>query len=223
MLSVSIAVVTWAANAFADSPNLMGAYGFTRTVKCIVSVFPFDDHFRATVPTFGESFAEEGVRTFNGDGNGKQSFHALDIVIPGVPDELPPPHVPPHVSAAHVVDQPFAYTIGDDGTWGIQGGGSISGFVDKGPRAGQTFTIMNIAPPVGHMSTNAATLTLSTVTPAIETITYYDATNTPIDSFYRICNRSSVEISQTATIDAPSRCQRRSVFGFLESSRRFGS
>ena len=42
MLSLSIAVVTWAANAFADSPNLMGAYGFTRTVKCIVSHTGFD-------------------------------------------------------------------------------------------------------------------------------------------------------------------------------------
>ena len=117
------------------------------------------------------------------------------IVIPGLPEEPPPLHVSPHAGAAHVVDQPFAYTIGDDGKWGIQGGGSISGFVDAGPRAGQTFTIMFIAPAAGHMSTNAATLTLSTVTTVIETITYYDPTNTPIDSFYRICNRSSVEIS----------------------------
>ena len=47
MLSASIAVVTWAANAFADSPNLMGAYGFTRTVKCIVSHTGFDSNNRA--------------------------------------------------------------------------------------------------------------------------------------------------------------------------------
>ena len=199
MLSVSIAVVTWAANAFADSPNLKGDYGFTRTVKCIVSESDFDGiDFHATGPTWGEAFAEEGVRTFNGDGNGKQKFNALNITIPGVDSLSPPVHVPPHASAAHVVDQPFAYTIGDDGQWGIQGHGSISGFVDKGPRAGQTFTILNIAPAVGHMSTNAATLTLSTVTPVIETITYYDpSTNPPtaLKTFNRICNRSSVEIS----------------------------
>jgi len=107
MLSASIAVVTWAANAFADSPNLIGDYDFTRTVKCIVSVFPFDGKdFRATGPTFGESFAEEGVRTFNGDGNGTQSFTALNIEIPSGNAGA---------NSSHVTNQKFTYTVNGDG------------------------------------------------------------------------------------------------------------
>jgi hypothetical protein len=182
MLSASIAVVTWAANAFADSPNLKGDYGFTRTVKCIVSTdssFPHD-------MTFGESFAEEGVRTFNGDGNGKQSFKALNIIIPA-------DH--PGAASSEVTDQPFAYSVNGDGTWSVPGNGSITGMVDTGPRHGQTFTIFPIGPSLGHISTNAATLTLSTVTPTIETITYSSPIPDGYTTFYRICNRSSVEIS----------------------------
>jgi hypothetical protein len=188
MLSLSIAVVTWAANAFADSPNLMGAYGFTRTVRCIVSETRFTkDTHRAETPYFGESFAEEGVATFNGDGKGTQSFTALNIEIPGAHSGA---------NSSHVKDQGFAYVVGDDGKWSIQGGGSITGTVDDGPRAGDTFTINNIASPVGHISTNAATLTLSTVgPPVIETIDYVTSLGVPDGTLFRICNRSTVFIS----------------------------
>ena len=164
MLSASIAVVTWAANAFADSPSLMGAYGFTRTVKCIVSHTGFTDpDNRALDGYFGEAFAEEGVRTFNGDGNGTERFTALNIEIPSANAGA---------NSSHVTNQKFTYTVNGDGTWSIPGSGSVTGHVDDGPRAGQDFTISNLTPAVGHMSTNAATLTLSTVTPTIETITY---------------------------------------------------
>ena len=124
MLSVSIAVVIWAASAVADSPNLKGDYGFTRTVKCIVSMDPTFPHDM----TFGESFAEEGVRTFNGDGTGKQSFHALNILIPK--DQ-------PGAASSHVIDQPFTYSVNGDGTWSIPAAGSmaldsLSGTVEDG-------------------------------------------------------------------------------------------
>jgi hypothetical protein len=36
MLTVSAAVVTWAANAVADSPKLKGDYAFTGSATCIV-------------------------------------------------------------------------------------------------------------------------------------------------------------------------------------------
>jgi hypothetical protein len=37
MLSISAAVVTWAASAIADSPNLKGDYGATGSATCILS------------------------------------------------------------------------------------------------------------------------------------------------------------------------------------------
>ena len=188
MLSVSIAVVIWAASAVADSPNLKGDYGFTRTVKCIVSHtgFTHPDN-RALDGYYGEAFAEEGVRTFNGDGNGTERFTALNIEIPSANAGA---------NSSHVTNQKFTYTVNGDGTWSIPGSGSITGHVDDGPRAGQDFTIFPVGPSLGHISTNAATLTLSTVTPTIETITY--TTGSPpvvVDTLYRICNRSSVHIS----------------------------
>lgn len=185
LIPASITGIMWAANAGADSPQLMGDYGFTRNVTCIVSASGFDSNdFHAVGSSFGESFAEKGVRTFNGDGTGAENFLALNITDPALS---------PGASSSHVTN-PFNYTINGDGSWTIPGGGSITGTVDKGPRAGQTFTITNIAPAVGWISQNAMTLTLDTVTPAIETITYYSG-GVSVATFSRICNRSSVLIS----------------------------
>ena len=192
MLSVSIAVVTWAASAIADSPNLMGDYGFTRTVRCIVSEFVFDDNFQPTGPAFGESFAEEGVRTFYGDGTGTTRFKALNITTP--------PAMHPGAFTSEVPDQKFSYSIDGDGKWSIPGGGSITGTVGPtGPKANDKFTISDIAPVVGHISKDSATLTLSTVTPPTtansETIQYTTPSGADDGTLYRICNRSSVLIS----------------------------
>jgi hypothetical protein len=185
LLSASMVGIIWAANAVADSPRLMGTYGFTRTVTCVVSASGFDPNdFHASGPSFGESFAETGIRTFNRDGTGTQSSMNLDIIDPALS---------PGASSSHFTS-PFTYVINGDGTWAIPGGGSISGTVDGGPRAGQTFTITNIAPAIGWISRNAKTLTLTTVTPAIESITYYSG-GVPVSTFYRICNRSSTLIS----------------------------
>ena len=74
MLSISAAVMTWAASAVADSPKLKGDYGFTRNEQCIVSSSPFTDDHQAMVPSSRQGSVPEGVRTFNGDGTGTISF-----------------------------------------------------------------------------------------------------------------------------------------------------
>jgi hypothetical protein len=146
------------ANAVADSPNLMGAYAFTRNTTCIVvsHTVGFNPNFQALGPTIREFFAEEGVRTFNGDGTGTQSSKNLNIYENEIAGSV-------GAASSHFTDN-FKYIINGDGTWTIQGGGTISGTVDTGPRASQTFTITNIAPAVGHISQNGMTLTLATVT-----------------------------------------------------------
>ena len=193
MLSVSTVVVAWAASAFADSPNLKGDYGFTRNEQCIVSSAPFTDDHQATVASARQGFVSEGVRTFNGDGTGTISFKSLNIIVPGSS---------PGADVGETTDGKFTYVVHGDGTWSTPGGGSTHGTAQTGPRAGQTFTISHIAPAVGHISKNAQTLTLSTVTPPTtansEIIDYFDPTTsppTPKGTLYRICNRSSVLIS----------------------------
>jgi hypothetical protein len=194
MLSISGAVMTWAASAVADSPKLKGDYGFTRNEQCIVSSSPFTDDHQAMVPNNArQGFVSEGVRTFNGDGTGTVSFKSLNIIVPGSLQGA---------DTSETTDQKFTYVVNGAGTWSTPGGGSSHGTVHTGPRAGQTFTISHIAPAVGHISKNAQTLTLSTVTPPTtansEIIDYFDPTTsppTPKGTLYRICNRSSVLIS----------------------------
>jgi len=193
MLSISGAVMTWAASAVADSPILKGDYGFTHNEQCIVSSAPFTDDHQATVLSSRQGSVSEGVRTFNGDGTGTQSFKSLNIVVPGSFEGADP---------SETTNQKFNYVVNGDGTWPTSGGGSTHGTVQTGPRKGQTFTISHIAPAVGHISKNAQTLTLSTVTPPTtansEIIEYFDPTTnppTPKGTLYRICNRSNVLIS----------------------------
>jgi hypothetical protein len=68
VLSVSIAVVTWAAIAVADSPQLKGAYGFTGSAICVVTPNGFNSDLTAIPPVSLFSDAVEGIRTFKGDG-----------------------------------------------------------------------------------------------------------------------------------------------------------
>ena len=112
MLSASIVGILWATNGVADSPQLKGTYGFTRTVKCVVSVYGFDpSDFHALGPSFGEAFAEEGIRTFNGDGTGTQSTTTLGIIEPALT---------PCASSSHF-NNSFTYIINGDGSWRIPG------------------------------------------------------------------------------------------------------
>jgi hypothetical protein len=182
--------MTWAASAVAGSPNLKGDYGFTRNEQCIVSSSPFTDDHQAMVSNNArQGFVAEEVLTFNGDGTGTVNFKSLAIIVPGIEG----------ADTNEITDQKFTYVVNG---WSTPGGGSSHGTLHTGPRAGQTFTVTHIAPAVGHISKNAQTLTLSTVTPPTtansEIIDYFDPTTsppTPKGTVYRICNRSSVFIS----------------------------
>ena len=72
MLSISAAVITWAASAVADSPNVKGDYGFTGTNSCIhaAGFTGVNGGFVATSSGAFESAAVEGIQSFNGDGTG---------------------------------------------------------------------------------------------------------------------------------------------------------
>jgi hypothetical protein len=71
-----------------------------------------------------------------------------------------------------------------DGSF-IQKDVSASGTILTGPRAGQTFTLLNVADQIGGPSLNRDSFTLATFTPTVETVAYSNG-----DIAQRICQRS---------------------------------
>jgi hypothetical protein len=187
LLSASILSIICVTSAVADSPSLFGTYGFTREHSCIVSMSGFDPNdFHALGSASGDTASEHGTYTFNGDGTGTVTSINVFTSIPNIPVTA---------SFSEVTTQ-FFYVIGTRGpnTWHIPGGGSFSGTVTGGPRAGQTFTVSNVTASFGYIPTNAQVLTLSTPRPNIETITYFSG-GVQVASFQRICHASTTLVS----------------------------
>jgi hypothetical protein len=181
-LPVSIFVATWAASAVADSPKLKGEYAFTGTAACLSTAAPgpgFNPNFTPTDGSFGQSFTVEGIRTFNGDGTGTVKGSSMGITIPA------------NVNSAGSDDFSFSFTysVNDDDTWTSNVTGVETGTIKTGPLAGQTFTITHSPPSTGMISRNASTLTLATLDPTVEIVTFSNG-----DVHKRICHRSRVFI-----------------------------
>ena len=130
--------------------------------------------------TFGQSFAVEGIRTFNGDGTGTVKGSSMGITFPAANEG----------AGSDDFKFSFKYVVNSDGSWTSTVVGNVTGTVNTGPRAGQTFTVSNLPDFTGLSSQNNSTLTAATLTPTIETVTYSNG-----DVHYRICHRSRVLIS----------------------------
>ena len=181
-LSVSLVALTLAQTATADSPRLNGAYGFTGTSACLSTAAPgpgFNPNFTPTDGSFGQSFTSEGIRTFNGDGTGTVRGSSMGITIPANF----------HSAGSDDFSFSFTYTVNDDGSWTSDLIGVETGTIKTGPRAGQTFTISNAPTSTGIISQNGHTLTLATLEPTVEIVTFSNG-----DVHKRICHRSRVLI-----------------------------
>jgi hypothetical protein len=180
--SVSIFVVTWAANAAADPPNLKGAYGFTGTAACLIApgsvpgaTMPLSNPIPGTAlpnsgfqpdlhpkdgNAFSQSHAVEGIRTFNGDGTGTVKGTSVGITVPPTPGPNGYPHFPPGAGSSNFSFS-FTYTVNGDGSWtAMMVPGTYTETFLTGGRAGQTATIDAIPPVTGLISANASTLIL---------------------------------------------------------------
>jgi len=180
--SVSIFVVTWVTNAAADPPKLKGEYGFTGSAACLVTAAPgpgFNPNFTPTDGSFGQSSAVEGIRTFNGDGTGTVKGSSMGITIPANTNS----------AGSDDFSLSFTYTVNEDGSWTSTVSGLETGTIKTGPRAGQTFTVSNSSPGTGMISRNGGTLTLATLDPTVEIVTFSNG-----DVHKRICHRSRVFI-----------------------------
>jgi hypothetical protein len=83
----------------------------------------------------------------------------------------------------------FTYTVNDGDTWTSNVTGVETGTIKTGPRAGQTFTIAHSPMSTGMFSRNGSTLTLATLDPTVEIVTFSNG-----DVHKRICHRSRVFI-----------------------------
>ncbi len=181
LLSISLAAMTWAASAAADSPRLRGQYSFTGSATCINSAAPFSSEFTPTVPpTWIESFAVKGVRTFDGNGNGTVTGSSMVVEFG------PPGHN--HASSSDFQFS-FTYAVDGNGGWTSDIAGSLTGAVTSGPGAGLTFTVAGFPRFTGSISQDGSTLTAATLTPTMETVSHSDG-----NTVYRICHRSRVLI-----------------------------
>jgi hypothetical protein len=224
---VSLAIgASFATTAWADSPKLKGSYAFTGTAACLVAPGNFGGPPLAANPTpgvampnagfdsnfqpndkflgpnssaFVRSFTVEGIRTFDGNGNGHVSGTAFGIAHRPTPGPNGYPHFAPSASAADFSFD-FTYTVDGDGGWtATMVPTSYSETFTAGPRGpqagppatpGQTAIVDAIPPITGIISNDGKTLTAAHLTPAVETHTYSNG-----DVFPEVCHRSRVFMS----------------------------
>jgi hypothetical protein len=181
VLSMSAVATIFAGNSIAETVHLKGTYGFTGTDACIVSRIGFNNSFQALGVSFSNSGSVEGIRTFNGDGTGTVESAGLTIVTPvGSASSA--------ASSRSTVS--FIYKINADGSFTSDNvPGTFKGTILTGTRAGQTFTFENQGTGTGLISENGKTLTLATLTPAVETQIFSNG-----DIQFRICHSSRVFI-----------------------------
>jgi hypothetical protein len=197
MLSVSFAAMSFAASAVADdTPVLQGKYAFTGSASCIVGADGFSRIFTTSTVHAFTSFAVEGIRTFiptgPGTGIGTVTGRTMGVEFFPATDS--------GSASADTFHFSFTYTVNANGVWTSDvSAPGVSGTITAGPRTGQTFTITNFPTVTGFLSTNAEDLTVATLTPKVETITYHTATGD--ESVNRICERSRVFVRRTGLND----------------------
>jgi hypothetical protein len=139
--------------------------------------------------SYSQSFAVEGIRTFNGDGTGTVKGTTVGITVRPTPGPNGFPHFPPAAGSADFSFQ-FTYTVDGNGGWtATMVPGSYLQTYLTGPRTGQTSTVDAIPPVTGMISEDGKTLIAAHTTTTVETHTY---SNGDVDP--QICHRSRVFI-----------------------------
>ena len=209
--SISMAALIWAGAANAAPPQLKGQYAFTGMATCqfagqgfSVSPPPFTPSTPPTPPdpatnfsnhttlfpvpsnatpngVFSNTFSVQGVRTFDGHNHGHLSGTSVEITNVSAS---------PRASASRF-ESDFTYTIDDAGLLTVQLSPNSFKATDlnlDGSDSPSTWTIDHFA-LVGLIGNDNSTITLSTVTPEIETQTFTGGPQAGT-SRQRVCARS---------------------------------
>jgi hypothetical protein len=210
----ALVVAATCTTASADSPRLKGSYAFTGTAACLTAPGGVNGTTPVPNPTpgvalpnsgfnsrlqpidvgtsFTRTYSVEGIRTFDGNGNG--TVKGTVVVVLGRPTPGPTgfPDFPPSSSSA---DFSFnvIYSVNGDGSWtSSMVPGTYTETFTSGPRANpvvQTATVDAIPPVNGAISSDGKTLIAAHVAPAIETHSFSNG-----DVWPEICHRSRVFI-----------------------------
>ena len=142
--------------------------------------------------SFTRSFSVEGIRTFDGQGNGHVKGTAVGVDGRPTPGPTGWPHFPPSAGSADF-EFDFTYTVDGNGGWtATMVPGSYTETFTSGPRANpvvQTATVDAIPPITGAISNDGKTLIASHAATAVETRTFSNG-----DVWPEICHRSRVFI-----------------------------
>lgn len=194
-------------DADAASPKkLKGEYAFTGSASCLFApgsdpgpgnptpgtALPnsgFNANFQPLVnaTAFVTSFSVEGVTVFNNDGTGTFKGTSVSLTERPTPGPTGYPSFPASASS-NTFEGAFTYVVNSDDTFETQMVGPLTGTFLSGPRTGQT-TSVDRPPMTGLISKDGNTLTLASVVPAVETVTFSNG-----DVWPRICHRSRVLI-----------------------------
>jgi hypothetical protein len=186
LLSLSAAVLLCVGNAAAQAPKkpppaataaLTGTYASTTTQVCLSATGGFNASLQAIGTANTSTNTIEGIRTFDGDGNGTITQRGVSLDLPPTLGFLP------SASSSESTGS-FTYTVAGD-TFAITVVGELNGKVLTGPRAGQTFTLAGIPTLPGFIALGGRTLNASDEAPGVEIERYSDGT-----VIKRICHRS---------------------------------
>ena len=149
----------------------------------------FNANFQPLVnaTAFVTSFSVEGVTAFNNDGTGTFKGTSVSITERPTPGPTGYPSFPASASS-NTFEGSFTYVVNSDDSFDTQMVGPLTGTVLSGPRTGQT-TSVDRPPMTGLISKDGNTLTLASVVPTAETVTFSNG-----DVWPRICHRSRVLI-----------------------------
>jgi hypothetical protein len=173
LLAIAVALL-WSAGAQA----LEGEYGFTGTTFCFTTSTAFNSVFEPAGAGSVTNGVQSGTYVFSDDGTATLTgVETLNFTFSTTTA---------NGGASRGNPTTLHYTVADD-VLTIIGGYTTTGTVTAGPRAGQTFTITNLIGSTGFISRGRNTLTLTTLTPGIEIITYSGAPAGQGGPYNRFC------------------------------------